>query len=198
MYPDILSSSSFVMGCSSFLVSKYALSDHLWADFVSPLLISSIRNCHLKRKKKCLWKPIQLEKVAVAVWYLSSGTDFKPSLKLFGKTKYSVYNLCLLCFPKKLTKPSFYVAGDASAFTLFSVCGHPDHPQMWNLYASSMCSCCAFTSLFRAVHLWADHPRRFSYKTCTQLIFQILTEVTIPIRSRTLNQGDLAFFSYIC
>lgn len=43
-----------------------------------------------------------------------------------------------------------------------------DRPYMWfrwlDLNASSARSCCAFTSIFRAVHLWADHPRSFLCK----------------------------------
>lgn len=119
----------------------------------------------------------------------SAQADFKHSLKLFGKPKSSVYNLCLLCFPKgwlshlfmwqKMHLLSHY-------FPSVDAC-IPDHPQMRNLYASSVCSCCAFTSLFRAVHLWVDHPSRFSNKKWRRLIFQILTEVTIPTRSGTLN-----------
>lgn len=187
------------MDYSSFMVSiKICFKCSLVGRFCLLKLNFICKKLSFKKGKKCLWKPIQLQKVAVAVWYLSSGTDFKHSLKLFGKPKSSVYNLCLLCFPKSWLSHLFMWQEMYLLSHYFPSACIPDHPQMRNLYASSVCSCCAFTSLFRAVHLWVDHPSRFSNKKWTRLIFQILTEVTIPTRSGTLNQGDLAIFSYIC
>lgn len=129
------------------LVSSFCLLTRIW--------FLSVINCdHSLKEKAFVWAPLETRN-ALAIRYSSSGTNFKTLFRLFGTKKSSVSNFLFVVLCIKLTTQSFNVAGDASAFTLFSMCRH-----MTTLK-------CGLTDWILSVFLLHSHPY-LEPSTCDQ------------------------------